>query len=844
MHAFHDYMRHQLHEQLKQRSVVVFYDPGQDFLPFLEELPVVHGDGPLPQVSVGDITAYLAKFEGSYFGLRARIEPFVAVDGPEPIIVYVPENKPEKKYSVLMELEEAGTSYTPSLKRLARNVLKEKLSDGVIDKLLAPEKVSYQDIVEYLSQTDDRDQGVSVLKLIFPPAADNAQVVAEWLVDEGKDKPVGEKRATAELFALVGRMGLELDQSAPLKEARLKTLRFALANEFRSDLSCEAPSQISMIPEPRNSDQLRRVKQLTSLLRKHHPDAYASLADRVEVELGLAHASLETDSLGSVDTFRFAEKFLLRRCGELIADRRYKDASAIIAGRGASFWARRDVQRQAQWESCRLMAELGQRIEEVRSTLGKPNGNPSTWVRKYVDDEGWFRVDQAHRHMEAFLTSMEEDPESEKPIGVLRREYEYLLLQMTEGFSKALRAATWVVPGVLPQSRIYPDVVLSTREPTAYFLVDSLRYEMGAEMVGIMREAEDMLLRPAVAALPTITQVGMAALMPGAAASFSVVAQSGAVAAKIENSTMSDAPDRVKFMKAKVPDVADYTLAKLFSSSPSKVAKDISGASLIVVRTQAIDRLGETADDHTARQAMDTMLGNVARGVRKLAKAGIRHFVIASDHGHLFSIAKDDDMKFDNPGGDTVALHRRCWVGRGGATPAGTVRVSGSELGYDADLDFVFPTGSGVFKAGGGLSYHHGGVSLQEMVLPVLAFRMPVQKEVKGSRKTVGMKYTVPITNRAFGLRVVLSADLWTKDPVAVRIALIADGEQVGEARMTAGPEYDATAKCVNLTPGKDVDVGMLLTKDECKSARIVVQDAATDVVLGQTDEIPIRLGI
>ena len=57
-------------------------------------------------------------------------------------------------------------------------------------------------------------------------------------------------------------------------------------------------------------------------------------------------------------------------------------------------------------------------------------------------------------------------------------------------------------------------------------------------------------------------------------------------------------------------------------------------------------------------------------------------------------------MKMDNPGGDTVDLHRRCWIGHGGTTPAGRPRV-GAELGYDTDLDFVFPTGLGVFKAGG-----------------------------------------------------------------------------------------------------------------------------------------------
>ena len=77
-------------------------------------------------------------------------------------------------------------------------------------------------------------------------------------------------------------------------------------------------------------------------------------------------------------------------------------------------------------------------------------------------------------------------------------------------------------------------------------------------------------------------------------------------------------------------------------------------------------------------------------------------------------------MRIDAPGGDEVDLHRRCWIGRGGATPAGCVRVTASALGYDSDLDFVFPRGSGVFKAGGDLAFHHGGPSLQELVIPVV----------------------------------------------------------------------------------------------------------------------------
>ena len=159
--------------------------------------------------------------------------------------------------------------------------------------------------------------------------------------------------------------------------------------------------------------------------------------------------------------------------------------------------------------------------------------------------------------------------------------------------------------------------------------------------------------------------------------------------------------------------------------------------------------------DLLARQVMDTVIGNLARAVKKLAAAGIEHFVITADHGHQFSTRKDDDMQTDNPGGDTLDLHRRCWIGRGGSHPAGTVRVTGAELGYDTDLDFVFPTGLGVFKAGGGLCFHHGGFSLQELVIPVSALRMrrrQADAEAPGSQVCIE---AVPdeITNRTFGVK-------------------------------------------------------------------------------------------
>ena len=378
----------------------------------------------------------------------------------------------------------------------------------------------------------------------------------------------------------------------------------------------------------------------------------------------------------------------------------------------------------------------------------------------------------------------------------------------------------------------------------AYFLVDAMRFEMGAELGDQLQGVEELTLRPALAALPTLTPVGMAALLPGASASFSVIDGKGKLAARIDDSVMADLAARLKFFKLAVPDLVELTLDKLLHTQKSKLASMVGGASLILVRSQDIDLAGEMADS-VARHVMDTSIGNIARAVRKLAAAGVESFVITADHGHQFSLRKDEDMRTDNPGGDTVELHRRCWAGRGGTTPPGTVRVSGAELGYDTDLDFIFPVGLGVFKAGGGLSYHHGGISLQEMVIPVLSFRVPMARDVAPLGRRVDLT-DVPqeLTNRTFGVRLSVVGDVLTTEPISLRVVLIAGDQQVGQAGMAVGADLDSSSGVLTIATGAEASLGMMLTVDDCETVRLVVQDPATDAVLAQSDPIPVKLGI
>src|SRR5690606_29929062 len=126
--------------------------------------------------------------------------------------------------------------------------------------------------------------------------------------------------------------------------------------------------------------------------------------------------------------------------------------------------------------------------------------------------------------------------------------------------------------------------------------------------------------------------------------------------------------------------------------------------------------------------------------------------------------------------------------------------------------------GIGVFKAGGDLSYHHGGISLQEIVIPVISFRYPVPKESETHGQSVRIE-GVPqvLTNRTFGARLVLAQlGLFAQEPVPLRVSLMADNEQVGHVGLAVNGELDRESGLVRVEPDVEVSVALVLTRDDC----------------------------
>ena len=847
MHPLHEYIAKQLASQVAKRHVVVWYDAREEFAPFVAELRGGPKEaGSVVPVTLADRRVQLAEFDGSFLELRARVEPYVNQDEPLEFIVYIRGRHPNPEESLLLELEQAGTRYEPQLRSLARHALRQIYTDGVIDELLAPESVSYEDLAR-ASQSGGGSEPPSRLKLIFE--GDPRGILPGWLMSDARDEAIVSKEAARELMKLIqSTCGLELPEDVGLAKARAVTLRYLLANDFRAACGGAPPASLDGVPQPGTQEERARVSGLVRELRDHFPSEYTAAADRIEAELDLAKVAFAIESLTSLETFPFAERAVLTQCSEWIAGRRFDEALSLLDRHPVGFWVRQDMRRSLQWQAYRQLAALGREAEAVQAAARKMTGGVAAWIAAYTHTEGWHRLDQRHRRLEWLAGRVEEELD-ERALGIVRRAYEDACQTVSEGFTRALESGGWTVPGTLHQTHVFSQVVSNRPKPVAYFLVDAMRYEMGVELAQRLQPAEagpavEVRIEPAVAALPSITPVGMAALMPGASASFSVIEQGGTLGARIEGTFLQDALSRRRFLASRIPGLVDLTLDELLGLSRSKLAKKIGNAQMLIVRSQELDHEGESGFTYQARQIMDTVIDNLARAVRKLAAVGLAEAVVAADHGHLFASEREESMRIDAPGGETIELHRRCWIGRGGRTPAGCVRVAASALGYASDLDFVFPRGCGVFRAGGDLAFHHGAASLQEILIPVLTVRSrgaPAQAPAKELVLVTGVPEK--ITNRIFSVGIEFRGDLFSGEQTVLPL-LIAEGRQVGRVGMAVDAAHDGVTGTVRLMPGKPATIAFLLDVDRVPTLRIVIQDPRTDAELYRSPaDIPVELG-
>lgn len=854
-----DYLIAQIVKQVDERAIVVWYDPKGEYSSLVESL------------SLSDLT--ICRYDGSFFALRHQIEPFIAQDpryDPETkritaprLLVYLPIAR-ETTEDAMIEAEKTGVVMEPGapgtrntrLEVVVRAALRglpaetlEQISKGISSGAFG--------LLDVESLAEQTAPGAARLAVVFGPVLPQAMAL-RFLTEPDLDGILESKGAISEFLTVLRiAFGCDVPVSAAPEETRTRLRRHVLLGALAAEVPSEAEwTELAALPLPASGKHRDACGQLAEAWRdseKLRP-LYREATEQVQAEYHITGAGAPAELLEDARTFPFAESVLLQVAGRaLLAGDRGK-ARTLAAKRLESFWPRSLPEVGLKWRAMDLAAQLLSEADRVEAELQRPPIDPAALIRRYTDDgpcgaAPWCSLDRLHRSLARLYADLDADPALDPAIRLIRKRYTSVLGRIATAFTDALAASAWAVAGMPRQSRIFGEQVepLLQGGKVAYVWVDALRFEMGQELAETLGAGYEAACQPALAMVPTITLMGMAALCPGADEGLTLAERKDSLVVQLGAQTIRDRKDRIELVRSKVPGrVVDMHLREV--QKPTRSAQEsIRGATLVLVTSQEIDKYAEHGDDDHVRAVMESVLLHLKRAIRNLFQLGVETIILTADHGFLFGDPLTEEMMVDPPGGQTLLLERRVWIGRGGDTHPSVIRLKASDLGLGGDLEVAFPRSCAAFRGQGGRSYFHGGFSLQEAVVPLLIVRRaagtPVARPAMQFRLFMDR---LRITSRVFSVAMEFEADLMRSRPIVQCVAR-AQGREVAHV---VAAEYGLREGTGELELGYTPEghprrnVVTLMFNSEPSFSRVSVHllDAETQAELCKLETVPLAI--
>lgn len=778
--------------------------------------------------------ARFVAYEGSWYALRREVEPLLAGDSPPKLVIYAPARAPED--DPLEELRAAGGSYVRRLSTLAKDALKGQLSE----QRLAEIGNQARTLAEAEAAVAG-DAGGDIRLIGLLGASDTRTMALRVLTGEREAELDADAAwpAVAELIA--AQIGATSNASG--EQLRRDALRQMVLTEVSS--AGDLPKSLASAWQSVSAEQRRRTVDLLGAWRADPiaRDSYGALARQVDEELGLPEALPWSEGLSgavatpAMESIAFAEA--VRRlgagdakgAGELARQRLRVSPWVQPQGPSRDDWAT----TARQWRAVQATSDLLTAIDESPAPRDCSPGQLLEW---YVN-AGW-KVDRAHRRFEVARNDLRVLGELEPAFTAARIAHEKWLDATLLAFTSAIEGSGFDVGSPVRQGDVHTKWVRNAAGPVAYVWVDALRFELGSDLVdGLRADGHSVDLHPAVSAAPTITPVGMANLTPSNGAGLSLDLEGDDIVIRVGGGKVANVPDRIARLRAAHgAKILDRTLDAVAGQGEKELKRALGDADLLLVRSQELDSAGESGMLNAAWSQFNAVLELLRNLVARLGQAGVRRIVITADHGFVtLSRGLGPDRAIDPPPGGTGELHRRGWVGKGASTNPSTLRVSLASTGIPSELDLIVPRGLAVFRAGGSKQFFHGGLSPQELLIPVIVVETepaPAPKELQVEVNIAGGR----ITTGAFAASVGFSGNLFTTE-ITVRVVAQGSAGTGVVARVVSGDGFDPTTGAVTLKadgtpPVLTFQVTANLERDT--AVDIEVFDARTGVRLGGTE--------
>jgi len=301
-------------------------------------------------------------------------------------------------------------------------------------------------------------------------------------------------------------------------------------------------------------------------------------------------------------------------------------------------------------------------------------------------------------------------------------------------------------PGVPQLTNFYAEKVKPADTRVFVIVSDAMRYEVAAVLADqLRRETQSKVtLESRQGIFPTITKFGMAALLPHK--ELSVQQKSGGQLQVLVDGQPSEAGDRDGILKKANPQSITLKYKDIIDMKRADRAALVKGMEVVYIYHDRIDEASHS-DDASVFTACEQAIQEIKTMIRIIVNefGGIR-ILVTADHGFLYtySALQEDSKVSSDIGGKTVEMGRRYVIAQKDAAAEYLmpVRFLDDKTPYTG---FAPRENIRLKMSGAGINFVHGGVSLQEMVVPVIDYRY-LRSESKDYRHNREKYDTKPVT--------------------------------------------------------------------------------------------------
>lgn len=462
--------------------------------------------------------------------------------------------------------------------------------------------------------------------------------------------------------------------------------------------------------------------------------ALYDLALRVQAEFRLTvrFSQLELEQLIESDAFPAIDEALLKELMESFAHGadRTSEAKDVIRTRADSCWATlfrpyyECLQAACALKDFRRAHTEGFHTAQAREVWGEYTRD---W---WTMDAVYRRFTNAYRQCVQAGNDVLDDSVRELGAWADRLYTNWYLAESNECWMAAA-SDEWRehgrVESIAHQRDFYDSIVcgeLSSTKRVMVIISDAMRYEV-AQQLALSLESElrgNAQVSAMQAQFPSITRFGMAALLPNYRFNYDAATDQ----AYVDNMPTIDIAARHEALWARRPASAAIQYVDLMDMSRTQKKEFAANLELIYVYHNTIDAAGhgETSGQDVF-DACDDAISDVVALVKAATSAmGISHVVITSDHGFLYTridIPETEQASRKEVRGAIQQLDRRFIRASSDATSDVFLPVNMNDID-GGESTWWTPRNCVRIKASGSKSYVHGGVSLQELCVPVVRF--------------------------------------------------------------------------------------------------------------------------